>query len=274
MKQTAVSIAFPHADKKTAATLEPVYLTGERYWHQTFCCAYSLQLHSGCSVIPHLYDDGTLTPKHTAPFLKNFREVRITTADEIAATLDRQLPAETFPALRYWRIKHPLLKKLTDIFIGQKKPRLLLDSDMLFYHKPDYLIDWCLDPHHACCMQDIVEAYGYPRSFLENLAGSSLPSKANIGILGLLPGQLNPAQMEEWLKKMIHEHGKSYNLVQGLCSMLFAQNGISIAPAKEYKLENTSAAGWQPDATMIHFVSDAKAVYFQHAWKLAMRVHW
>ena len=53
------------------------------------------------------------------------------------------------------------MRKLTDVHAGRTGWRLFLDSDMLFFARPDFLLAWLADPRQPCHMIDVVSAYGY-----------------------------------------------------------------------------------------------------------------
>jgi len=250
--------------------LEPFFLTGSHYWHQTFWCAYSLQQVSGRPVVPTLVDDGSLEEEHLSPFRANFPEVRLVSIKTTEENLDRVLPRKYFPGLRTWREKHPLLRKLTDVFLAREEGGILLDSDMLFFRKPEFLLDRFDRITRPCCMQDVHTAYGFSRGLLNALASGPIPEKANIGILGLPNHSLNPEELEKWLAHCIAREGRVYNLVQALCALHFSRAGVDVAPKSDYVVIDQSPRDWQPDAALYHFVAKAKPLYFQLAWKRAL----
>jgi len=262
----ACSKLSPAPSFPSTPPLEPLFLTGRNYWHQTFWCAYSLQQVSGRPVIPTLVDDGSLEEDHLAPFRANFPEVRLVSIKTTEKNLDRVLPRKHFPGLRTWREKHPLLRKLTDVFLAREEGGILLDSDMLFFHKPEFLLDRFDRITRPCCMQDVHTAYGFSRGLLNALASGPIPEKANIGILGLPNHSLNPEELEEWLAHCIAREGRVYNLVQALCALHFSRTGVDIAPESDYVVIDHSPQEWHPHASLYHFVAGAKPLYFQSAW--------
>ena len=91
-------------------------------------------------------DDGTLKDEHAAELGRNFPGLQIRWAVDIENILDKHLPVEKFPVLRHRRQVYPHLRKLTDVHAGGTGWKLVLDSDMLFHHRPDFLLDWMSNP--------------------------------------------------------------------------------------------------------------------------------
>jgi len=250
--------------------LKPIFLTGEKYWHQTLLCSLTLQKFSERPVHPTLIDDGSLSDSRITPFRRCFSEVQVIKIEQTEQQLDRVLPRKQYPALRAWRTKHPLLKKLTDVFLAREDGGILLDSDMLFFRKPEFLLDRFDRITRPCCMQDVHTAYGFSRGLLNALASGPIPEKANIGILGLPDHSLNPQELEKWLAHCIAREGRVYNLVQALCALHFSRAGVDVAPKSDYVVIDQSPRDWQPDAALYHFVAKANPLYFQLAWKRAL----
>ena len=245
------------------------YLTGARYGYQTVFCFASLQAHAPSRITPVLYDDGTLTAEHRADVRRVIPWVRIVGADEIEARLDRVLPWSRYPVLRERRVEQPLIRKVLDLHAGQVGWKLLLDSDMLFFERPDWLLDWLASAHkRPAYMVDVVEAYGYSEALRSRLVGGKpFPHKANIGIFGWRGDDLDLDWLEHAVGTMIREEGLHYNLTQGVTSLLFAGRDCDVAPAEDYLVLPSLAEGQHPTAVLHHYVAQSKRSYFQHGWR-------
>ncbi len=260
-------------DPRDPRTVTLHFLTGRRFWHQTVFCAWTFARHSGRPVRLELLDDGSLLPRHVALCERVFpAAVTTLTREEAETRLDDVLPAGTFPTLRERRLYYPNLRKLTDVHVGREGRRLVLDSDMLFYRRPDFLLDWIDDPAiRPLHMIDHEESYGFPRESMEELCGATLAECLNVGICGLASESIDWVALERWNRALIDRHGTSYFEEQALTAMLMAGRGCAVAPRSDYVCLPDSREGADPRAVMHHFVSDSKPVYFLRAWEVARR---
>jgi hypothetical protein len=243
------------------------FLTGEDHWYQTLFCFISLQRFVEGRITPVLYSDGSLS----APYREQVRRVvpwvEIQTQREIEARLDDAIPRAQYPLLCKWREIQPLTRKITDLHAGSEGWKVLLDSDMLFFQKPDFLIDYLRHPEKPCFMVDIDTAYGYSPQLRYRLADGPIPDAANIGIFGLKSDEVDFDRLQHWLHVMIEEEGTSYNITQGLSSLIFSGYDCTVFPPDEFVVFPSLAEGRSPSVTLHHYVAESKRSYFQHGWK-------
>jgi hypothetical protein len=250
---------------------EIYFLTGKKYWYQTCFCAYSMIQQSPTHLRPVIYDDGTLEQKHKEEIMRIFPSAKIVSLETIEARLDKYLPESKFPVLRERRLKQPLLRKLTDFHVGSQGWKLFLDSDMLFFQSPKFLLEWLNYPQKPCYMMDVKNAYGYSNDLMVCLSGNQIPELVNIGILGFKSEDIDWQKLELWLKTMLEKEGTHYNVTQGLSAMLLAGKPCAIAPAEEYLLMPEREEALKPQAVMHHYVADSKPWYFRYGWRHVLR---
>lgn len=246
------------------------FLTGRKFWYQTAFCLHSLQVQSGRVFRAVLHDDGTLDAKATARLRALFPtcEIRRRAAnDERLAAL---LPPARFPFLHERRRSYANILKLTDVHAGATGARLVLDSDMLFFRRPDFLLAWIDAPVAPLHMVDVQDSYGYPLPLMAALAGAPIPPRINVGITGLRSETLDWDKIEFWCRTLLEAHGTSYYLEQALVAMLLAGRARSVAPAEDYRLAPDLAECQFPRAAMHHYVAGSKRGYFRHAWPAAL----
>lgn len=247
------------------------FLTGAKYWYQTLFCFASLQHYAPTRITPVLYDDGTLTDEYQGRFRRVVPWVRVVTLTEIEERLDEALPWSRFPTLRERRIEQPLIRKVLDLHAGETGWKMLLDSDMLFFRRPDWLLDWLAHPSKPAYMVDVMEAYGYSDALRSRLVGGKpFPDRANIGFFGWRAEDLDLDWLEHAVRTMIEEEGTHYNLTQGITSMLFAGRDCAVAPKADYVVLPSLDEGRQPTAVLHHYVAESKRSYFQHGWRIAL----
>lgn len=243
------------------------FLTGRRFWYQTAFCAASLAVHSGRPWRFTFHDDGTFDAGLAAEALRLFPGARLIHRDQMEATLDRCLPADRFPALRSQRQTYLHLRKLTDAHAGGEGWRLVLDSDMLFFRRPEALLSWLAEARGPLHLTDIADAYGYPASTLEELAGGPLPRRLNVGVCGLRSDAIDWPQLEAWTASLLARHGTSYYLEQALTALLAVRGGSHRLPEDEYRVLPDEDECRRPTAVLHHYVDLSKRGYFRHAWR-------
>lgn len=243
------------------------FLTGKKYWYQTCFCAYSLMRHAGAPLRLVVYDDGSLTDAHRRQMTRLFPGVRFIPRGEIEKRLDQALPRSRYPTLRDRRLVYPHLRKLTDVHAGLSGWKLVLDSDMLFFRRPTFLLDWLRAPDRPCHMLDFASAYGYSFALMEELAGARIPERLNVGVCGLRGTDIDWDRLEVWCRTLLEREGSSYYQEQALTAMLVAGRPCAVAPAADYLINPTRADVVPPRGVMHHYVADSKAWYFRYAWR-------
>jgi hypothetical protein len=243
------------------------FLTGKKFWYQTAFCCWSLCHHTGHEFAPVFIDDGTFDDELRGECSRLFPGAGLRGSRELEAELDATLPVEKFPALRGQRRSYLHLRKLTDAHAGHDGWRLVLDSDMLFFRRPDALLTWLAAPDRPVHMLDIQNAYGYPEATLMALAGRPLPERLNVGICGLRSETIDWEKLEFWCARLLAQHGTSYYLEQALCALLLADSNPVRLPADDYLLMPTEPECRAPTAALHHYVAESKRGYFRHAWR-------
>lgn len=281
LKRGLVNSAIDNNEKKkmeaaasqlpTMALPPPYYdihfLTGDRFWYQTIFCAYSMVQHSEISLRPVIYDDGSLSEIYQKEILRVFPNAEIHLKAELDARIESYLPVYKFPYLRERRENYPNLRKLTDIHVGSEGWKLVLDSDMLFFKRPDTLLNWLKKPQSPCHMVDVETSYGYSIPFMADLAAAPIAERLNVGICGLNSSDINWEKLEYWCKTLIEKEGTHYFQEQALVAMLMAGQSCVVADKTDYDVMPGEDEVLDPRAVLHHYVSTSKPWYFRHAWK-------
>lgn len=243
------------------------YLTGASVWDQTLFCFVSLYRHAGCALTPILYDDGTLTPEHVGHLRRVVPWAVVVSRAEAEARLDRVLPASAYPTLRARRQSYVHLRKLVDVRAGGDGWRLVLDSDLLFFRRPDALLTWLAAPERPLTMTDFRSSYGYSPSLLSRLAEGPVPDRVNVGVCGLNDAEIDWGRMEAWCRALEVHEGPHYFQEQALVALwLTAQPGDALPP-DDYLIRPRPREVRHPEAVMHHYVLDSRRAYVQDAWR-------
>jgi len=247
------------------------FLTGRRFAYQTAFCLHTLARQCTVSVQPEIYDDGTLDPASTALLRRLAPNLRIHEFTTLSARLDEFLPARRFPMLRERWKNYPHIRKLIDVHLGRSGWRLVLDSDLLFWREPRFLLDWAADPDRPLHAIDCEENYGYSRRLLEKIAGAAVPSRVNVGLCGLRSDALDWDFLEHAAATLIAAERTSYYLEQALVALLAARLGpCAAAPVADYLTLPSQAETEHPTAIMHHYVDTSRGSYFRKAWRQAI----
>lgn len=261
---------LPPLPEFSGAPLELHLLTGRRFWDQTAFCLWTFARHARRPLAPVIYDDGSLDESSREPLARLFPGIRFVPRTEIVARLDAHLPAAKFPCLRDRWLVYPNIRKLIDPHVGHTGWKLVIDSDLLFFRPPDFLIRWLDAPDRPLHAVDCETSYGYSRALMESLAGAPVAELVNVGLTGLDGAQLDWEKLEHWTATLHAREGTSYYLEQALIAMLVAGRDCAVAPAADYVTLPRPPEDRACAAVMHHYVADSKAAYFRHNWRAAL----
>jgi hypothetical protein len=247
------------------------FLTGATFWDQTALCLFTLQAHTGRRLRVVAHDDGTLTPAHAERLENLIPGIALRWRGDNDARVAALLPPDRFPFLHAERRRpHPNMLKLTDVHAGGAGWRLFLDSDMLFFQRPEFLIRWMSAPDGAVFLLDVAQNYGYPGSLMDRLAGARVPERLNSGMLGLESDSIDWERVEYWCRRFVELEGPRYYVEQALSAMLCAGRRSMAAPASEYRVFPSMEECRSPTSVLHHYVAGSKRGYYRWAWKAAL----
>lgn len=258
---------------KSRASPEDVhFLSGEKYWHETAFCFWTLCRFSPRPLRIVIHDDGTFTKQSLSHLRNLFPHVQFHPAKVIERRLDEHLPQDAFPTLREWRIRQPLLRKITDLHAGSSGKKMLLDSDMIFYRQPKFLLEWLRSGNRPLYMVDVKNAYGFSHELRSSLVQKPIHDRINIGIFGLNSEKIDFPQLEIWLTSLLEYEPAPYNMTQGITSMMLAGVDCQVAPKDEYIVLPPREEVENPEATLHHFVAESREWYYEWGWKHARQI--
>lgn len=251
--------------------LELHLLTGRRFWYQSAFCLWTFARQSQRDLAPTVIDDGSLTPEICATLRTLFPAARFLGKSDAHALLHEYLPAARFPRLHDRWQHYPHIRKIIDPHLGAHGWKLVLDSDLLFFRRPRFLLEWLDAPEQPLHAVDIATAYGYSTGLLAEVAGAPVPGKVNVGLTGLNSGEIDWEKLEHWCDRLIGTAGTHYYLEQALVAMLVSGRPCAIAPAADYVTLPRPPEASECRAVMHHYVADSKAWYFRHNWRRALK---
>lgn len=269
--ETAAMYLPPIASKITQKSDKSInlwFMSGSQHWYQTAFCAWSFALHSDSSVSITVIDDGSLSATYCSCLRRIFPGLTILDAGSCATQRRLLLPSDRYPYINRVVEKQLLFRKLTDVFCGSAEKRLFLDSDMIFYRRPELIEQFMLSTEAALVQADCWESYGYSRLMCESLISPSiLPQAINIGVLGLHGSIIDWEKVEYWLSQLIDVEGWKYNITQCTAAMILAETTLTTLPKSEYEVLPIYPKAARPQRVMEHYVADSKPYYFHKAWR-------
>jgi len=269
--EAAAKNLSPLPEAKSGARPIAIHLlSGKRFWYQTAFCLWTLARHTQQTILPTIYDDGSLQAEHRVYLTTLFPEINFVNRGEIEERLDNLLPITRYPVLRDRWIHYPNIRKLIDVHLGKPGWKLVLDSDLLFFRRPTFLVEWLQYPEKPLHAVDCMTSYGYDRALINHLAGTPVAERINVGLAGLNGSDMDWDQLEYWSRELISKQGTNYYLEQALIAMLVAGQACSVAPAADYITYPDSLEAHACGAVMHHYVADSKRWYFQHCWRRAL----
>lgn len=254
-------------DETGRKPVEVQVLTGRNFWYQTAFCLYSFALASRRELRAVIHDDGSLDQRQAEVLLRLFPGSRVETQDMIVERLDALLPASEFPALRERRLGLPLIKKITDIHLGRSGWRMFFDADLLFFRRPDVLLDWWDNPSVPLTSVDVAYAYGYSMELLNEIAGKPVYDFINTGLLGLKSDSIDWDKMEYWCRTLIERAGTDYYQEQALVALQLAGSDRVVLPQEDYLVYPRGEEASVCRAVMHHYVDLSKRSYFRDNWR-------
>ena len=171
---------LPEFPASTPVTLH--LMTGKRFWYQTAFCLHSFAQASQTTVHALIYDDGSIDDTCAKQLRQLGPHIEIRFHQDLRNQLDRLLPISRFPMLRERWENYPNIRKLIDVHLGSHDWKLVIDSDLLFFRRPDFLLNWLRNPSRILHAIDCEESYGYSRSLMEKLTGKAIPRDTSLTI--------------------------------------------------------------------------------------------
>ncbi len=182
-----------------------------------------------------VHDDGTLPMPALEALAFHFPQARIIGRGEADVEMRKVLSGH--PRCWSFRQSNYLAQKVFDLQFYLRSPRMLLfDSDLLFFRRPDTLIQRLIDPSYQLNSVNRNWAlYGYalPRNAMREKFGINVCDGFNSGLGVVQNGVLNIDWIEEWLGDNEMRSGHPHRIEQTLIAMCCCRTGCELLP-REY----------------------------------------
>ncbi|HEX4085457.1 MAG TPA: hypothetical protein VHY22_11135, partial [Chthoniobacteraceae bacterium] len=207
-----------------------------------------------------IHDDGRLPPEASPAFVKMLPGVRGISAVEADRTVLDTLAS--YPACREYRLAHPLARKIFDIPIHTRADRfIILDSDLLFFRKPEVILRWCDDGKDQCWFnRDVHEALPISRSQVREKLGIDLWHRVNSGLCLLQKSAIDLNLCERALRETNLATKNLWLVEQTLFAICASARGRGGLLPAEYEISKKPNAS--PDVVMRHYVGAVRDRFY------------
>ena len=216
-----------------------------------------------------IHDDGTLTAADVEILRRHFPESRVISASESASTVGAALIS--YPRCAKYRGLHSLARKVFDFgtyFRGQRL--VLLDSDLLFFDRPDELLAQ-IDGERP-----VHNVFNAGQNVMLNVSadearqrfGIELVERINSGLAVLRPEVFNFDWMEEFLGSESIWAGHVWRIEQTLLALAASRDGVALLPEREYRV---SLAEGTDDCVVKHYVGVVRHLMYREGMARLVR---
>lgn len=191
----ALARAFPPAD------FEIQILTGRSRLIMAFWMIASWMAATQRSWRFVFHDDGTLTESDAEKIRALLPGSRVLLSAQTTPEVVRALI--NHPLCLQCRNRHPLGRKLMDMPLFAAQPQLLtIDTDILFYLRPDRMLRWIAEKESTCLfMEDVQDASLLTAAEAAQMFGVKLAQRVNTGIVAVPKAVLSLDFLEDCLQR-------------------------------------------------------------------------
>jgi hypothetical protein len=207
-----------------------------------------------------VHDDGHLPPEARPAFEKIAPGLRWISAAEadpaVLAALARH------PACREYRLAHPLARKIFDVPALTPGERfIILDSDVLFFRKPEAILRWCVDGADECWFnEDVSEALPISREEIREKLGIDIWPRVNSGLCLLNRAAIDLDLCERALRETSLLKGHIWLVEQTLFAICASARGRGGLLSPEYEVSLKKKA--RPNAVARHYVGAVRQLFY------------
>ena len=234
-----------------AADVTVCSLTSRNDWLMCLWALVSFYRFSGLHLPLLIYSDGSLNSYHTERIKSVFPNARIvdpSTADAAVADVLAE-----FPNCRQFRLAQPCARRIIDLpILCKSKSILMLDSDVLFFRRPDELMKYLNGARSGDFVfeRDPQDSYFDSRENILKSFHVEVAPRVNCGIMVADIANFDYSQIEKWLENDAFPK-KHHWAEQGLWAM-YAGEARTKFLSEPYDV--SLSAEIDPNALMKHYI--------------------
>jgi hypothetical protein len=241
-------------------------LTSEKDWRLAAWSLASFLHYTEIAWPVIIHDDGTLSEEAIKVLGELFESCRIITRAESDAEVSRALVP--FPFCLDYRNTHPLGLKVFDMAHYARSERfIVLDSDVLFFRRPQDIIGWATAPLAKDCWfnEDAQENSLLTASEAREELNVKLWSRVNTGLCLLYRAAMEPDFCDRALALTSILRGHMWRVEQTLFALCASRQGKGGLLPKTYEVSLERNAG--KDVTSRHYVAAVRDRFFAEGLK-------
>lgn len=174
-------------------------LVSSKTWHAGLLAAMSFEFFTERRWNFFIHEDGSVNEIDRKKIEKVFPGVRFVSRKESEERVQKYL--EAHPLCVDHRKRHNLFLKFFDVPSFAEERFIFLDSDVIFFRKPQEILDWADDKSEAFLYnEDSQEKYCIPRNEIETAFKLTLLPRFNSGLMLLPKKSLSLDCAEDFLK--------------------------------------------------------------------------
>jgi hypothetical protein len=207
-----------------------------------------------------IHDDGSLREADALELKRLLPECRVLLSAETNPIVSSALARH--PLCLQCRNLHPLGRKLIDMPLFSQGLRLVsIDTDILFYRKPERLMRWLRESNPpSIFMEDVKDACLLDRAQVKELFGALLVEKINTGIIAVSKEILALDLLEDCLARTGLLSRKRWFIEQTLYAVAASVAGATELLPQEYEISLTEKCS--PDAVARHYVGAIRHLFY------------
>lgn len=207
-----------------------------------------------------VHEDGTLPAEGANALRQAFPDLRIIPRAEADVRMQRLLAP--FPRCWNYRQSHPLGLKIFDMPALTRAERLvILDSDLLFFARPDEILDWVEANRDDCrFIQDVAEASNVTAEQARARLGVDLWPRVNSGLCLLPNAAVSTAFCEKALEQTAILDGHIWRVEQTLFALCASRYGRGGLLPRSYEVVLTPRGA--TTATARHYVGAVRNEFY------------
>jgi len=226
-------------------------LTSRTDWLMCLWALVSFYKFSGVRLPLLIYSDGSLTSHHRQRIQRIFPKAKIVDPTIADAAVCETLAQ--FPNCLQFRRMQPCARRIIDFpILCETASMLMLDSDVLFFHRPDELLS-CLNGAsrgNFVFERDPQDSYFNSRENIQKSFDIGVAPRVNCGIMVADLTHFDYARIEQWLGNAAFLK-KHHWAEQGLWAM-YAGEARTQFLGESYDV--SLSAEIEPDAVMKHYI--------------------
>lgn len=179
---TLVATLSRRPSQESKASVSVHMLVSSKTWHAGLLAAISFEFFTQRRWKLFIHEDGSVDEQTRRRIERVLPGVRFISRRE--SEEKTQLTLASYPACLRHRARHNLFLKFFDVPVFAEKRFVFLDSDVLFFRKPQEILDWVDSESEDCFYnEDTKEKYCIPRQEIESALGIKLWPRFNSGLL-------------------------------------------------------------------------------------------